>query len=46
MARERAGDVLRTHRHLVDALVDALLERDELIGDEITAVLASAVAPF
>jgi hypothetical protein len=28
--------------HLVDALRDALLERDELVGDQITAVLAAA----
>jgi len=42
VARERAGAVLRNYRHLVDALVDALLEREELIGDEITEVLAEA----
>jgi ATP-dependent Zn protease len=41
-ARERACAVLRGHRPLVDALVEALLEREELIGDEITAVLAEA----
>jgi cell division protease FtsH len=41
-ARERATSVLSAHRHLVDALVDALLEREELVGDEITAVLAGA----
>jgi ATP-dependent Zn protease len=39
-ARERAASVVSAHRHLVDALVDALLEREELVGDEITAVLA------
>ena len=44
-ARERATEVLLTHRHLVDALVDALLDRDELIGDEITAVLTGAQGP-
>jgi cell division protease FtsH len=41
-ARERARAVLSAHRHLVNALVDALLEREELVGDEITAVLAGA----
>jgi len=35
-------DVVAGHRHLVDALVAALFERDELVGDEITAVLAAA----
>ena len=43
-ARDRAGAVLAANRHLVDALVEALLERDELVGDEITAVLAAARA--
>jgi ATP-dependent Zn protease len=42
--KERAATLLAAHRHLVDALVDALLERDELIGDEITDVLARAGA--
>jgi cell division protease FtsH len=41
-AKERARRVLEDNRHLVDALVDALLERDELVGDEITDVLARA----
>src|SRR5581483_7149456 len=41
-ARERAGGVLAAHRHLVEALVEALLEREELVGDEITAVLRDA----
>jgi ATP-dependent Zn protease len=41
-ARDRAETVLAGHRHLVDALVEALLEREELIGDEITAVLTGA----
>src|SRR4051794_19322555 len=39
------GDVrslLDTNRHLVIALRDALLERDELIGDEILATLGEA----
>ena len=42
LGKERAATLLRAHRHLVDALVDALLERDELIGEEITDVLARA----
>jgi ATP-dependent Zn protease len=34
--------MLREHRHLVEALRDALIERDELIGREITEVLEAA----
>ena len=41
-SKERARQLLADHRHLVVALVDALLEHDELIGDEITRVLARA----
>jgi cell division protease FtsH len=40
--REQAAAVLDVHRHLVDALVVALLEREELVGDEITDVLDQA----
>jgi hypothetical protein len=36
---------LTEHQHLVEALRDALLSRDELVGDEITAVLSAATAP-
>jgi hypothetical protein len=43
-ARERAGEVLVANRRLVDALVDALLEREELVSDEITAVLIGTPA--
>jgi cell division protease FtsH len=45
-ARDGAREVLEDKTHVVEALRDALLERDELIGDEIAAVieLASAVA--
>jgi len=45
-ARDGAREVLDDKTHVVEALRDALLERDELIGDEIAAVieLASAVA--
>jgi cell division protease FtsH len=34
--------ILHENRHLVEALRDALLERDELIGDEILAVINAA----
>ena len=34
-----AAAAARAHRHLVEALRDALLEREELIGSEITDVL-------
>ena len=37
-------DLLARNRHLVEALRDALLERDELIGSEITDVLEAAAA--
>lgn len=38
-----AGQVLRTHRDKVEALRDALLERHELVGDEILEVLGAEV---
>jgi ATP-dependent Zn protease len=37
-----AHELLGAHRHLVEALRDALLERHELIGHEITDVLEAA----
>jgi len=37
-------EVLTAHRHVVEALRDALLERHELIGDEILDVILSATA--
>ena len=37
--------MLDTHRHVVAALRDALLERDELLGDDITAVIEEAMHP-
>lgn len=43
-ARARARIVIRKNRHLVEALRDALLERHELIGDQISAVLVAAGA--
>ena len=42
--RAVAMDLLQSHRHLVEALRDALLERHELIGAQITDVLETAAA--
>jgi ATP-dependent Zn protease len=41
-AKETARRVLAEHRHMVEALVASLLERNELVGDEITDVLERA----
>ena len=38
-----AHEVLAARKHVVVALRDALLERDELVGDEIAAVITEAV---
>src|SRR5438105_2949092 len=43
-AHLRARAMLGEHRHVVEALRDALLERHELIGDEILDVIHAAVA--
>ena len=43
-ARLRARTMLAENRHVVEALRDALLERHELIGDEILEVIHAAVA--
>jgi ATP-dependent Zn protease len=43
-AKADAVRMLDEHRHLVEALRDALLERNELIADEITDVLRAAEA--
>ena len=40
--RDVVRDLLAEHRHLVEALRDALVERHELVGREITDVLAAA----
>ena len=47
LARHKATAkaLLEQNRHLVEALRDALLERDELIGSEITDVLEAAARP-
>jgi ATP-dependent Zn protease len=42
-AHSTAREVLLAQRHVVEALRDALLERDELIGDQITGVIAGAI---
>jgi len=39
-----AHQLLDSHRHLVEALRDALLERHELVGAQITDVLSAAAA--
>ncbi|HET9691899.1 MAG TPA: AAA family ATPase [Acidimicrobiales bacterium] len=43
-ARDEVRGLLGAYRHLVEGLRDALLEREELIGDEIVDVLAAAAA--
>jgi len=43
-ARDEVRTMLREHRHVTEGLRDALLARDELIGDEILDVIRS-VAP-
>jgi ATP-dependent Zn protease len=44
-AKAKARALLEANRHLVEALRDALLDRDELIGEEITDVLEAAGPP-
>ena len=44
-AKSAVGAMLDTNRHVVAALRDALLERDELLGDDITAVIEEAMHP-
>ncbi|HLF41417.1 MAG TPA: AAA family ATPase [Acidimicrobiia bacterium] len=43
-AKERVRILLDENRHLLEGLVDALLERDELVGEDITSVLEAAAA--
>ena len=38
-----AKEIVTTHTEVVEALRDALLERDELVGSEITAVIEAAL---
>jgi len=42
--KERIEGVLASNRDLVEALRDALIERDELVGEEILAVIHEALA--
>jgi ATP-dependent Zn protease len=42
--KDQVGYLLETNRHLVEALRDALLDREELMGDEILETLAQAAA--
>jgi ATP-dependent Zn protease len=44
-AKKAVGAMLDAHRHVVEALRDALLDRDELLGEEILAVIDQAMAP-
>jgi ATP-dependent Zn protease len=41
-SKTHVRQLLKDNRHLLDALRDALLEREELVGEEITDVLALA----
>jgi ATP-dependent Zn protease len=43
LARSSARDVIGSHMPVVVALRDALLERDELVGEDITSVISAAV---
>jgi ATP-dependent Zn protease len=42
--RERAGRVLEENRDVVVALRDALIDRDELVGEEIIVTIREALA--
>ncbi|HEX9890779.1 MAG TPA: AAA family ATPase [Actinomycetota bacterium] len=42
--KARAAEVLESNRDVIEALRDALLDRDELIGEEILAVIHAAMA--
>ena len=44
-SRTRVTALIESHRHVLEALRDELLDRHELIGDEILAVINSAVDP-
>ena len=43
-AKESVRELLDAHRHVVEALRDELLARNEIVGDEITGVIAEALA--
>jgi len=42
-AKKAVRTMLDEHRHVVEALRDALVDRDELIGDEIVTVIETAL---
>ena len=42
-ARDDVTKLIEANRHIVEALRDALLENDELVGDDITRVIKQAV---
>ncbi len=44
-AKSRVREMLEEHRHVVEALRDALLERNELVGAEILEVITALRAP-
>ena len=43
-AKDDVTRMLMSHRHVIEALRDSLLERNELIGDDITDVIDKAMA--
>ena len=43
-AKKAVRGMLDNHRHVVEALRDALMDRDELIGEEIVSVIEAAMA--
>jgi len=42
-AKKAVRTMLDEHRHVVEALRDALVDRDELIGEEIVSVIEGAM---
>jgi ATP-dependent Zn protease len=42
--KERVSEMLAENRDVVEALRDALMERDELVAEEITTVIEKALA--
>jgi len=42
-AKKAVRTMLDEHRHVVEGLRDALVDRDELIGDEIVTVIETAM---
>ena len=44
-AKAEAREMIESNRHVVEALRDALLEREELVGSEILEVIGKAQAP-